>query len=154
MRFVNERLKDNNLILNTFMNNENILPLSIKLYLLFLAVALIFVVNGIFFGEDYISERFHDTNKETFFSFVPRSIERFLYTNIVSDVISSIAGLFFLEEKKVKGLLLREQNNENRLKLEISLLVRQIQKRFIYFIILCFVIELFSLYYVSCFNSV
>ena len=56
-----------------------------------------------------ISELYHiDEEKENFFSFLPRSIERLIYTSIVSIVIGYLTGFFFLEEKKVKGILKRD----------------------------------------------
>lgn len=59
------------------------------------------MVNALFFNSDYISEGFHDTNEEKFYSFIPRSLKRFLYTEIVSNVVDIIIYCIFIGTKKV-----------------------------------------------------
>ena len=61
---------------------------------------------------------------------------------------------FFLSENKVKGIFKREQKNKVVLKKSIVLLIQEIQKRYISFIIMTQILFLFSLYYVLCFNYV
>ena len=61
---------------------------------------------------------------------------------------------FFLNEDKIKGIFKREKDNKIILKRSIALLIKEIQKRYISFIIMTFVIFLFSLYYILCFNYV
>ena len=97
-----ERLKEKQLIINTFCNDQFLRPLTMKLLLLLLNIDLYFVVNGLFYNEDYISDLFHSTEKETFFSFFTRSIERFFYATIVGVIVESIIGFIFIEEKKNK----------------------------------------------------
>ena len=53
------------------------------------------MVNALFFSIDYISEGFHDANEEKFYSFIPRPLKRFLYTEIVSNVVDIIIILHF-----------------------------------------------------------
>ena len=63
---------------------------------------LYFVVNGLFFSEEVISELYNvDEEKENFFSFIPRSIERLLYTTLVSIIIGIITNFFFVNENKI-----------------------------------------------------
>ena len=59
-----------------------------------------------------------------------------------------------MNEDKIKGIFKREKDNKIILKRSIALLIKEIQKRYISFIIMTFVIFLFSLYYILCFNYV
>ena len=113
------------------------------------------MVCGLFFSESFISELYNtDDEKETFFSFIPRNIDKVIYTTIVSIFIGYLTGFFFLDEKKLKGIFKREKENRVLLKRSIVLLINEIQKRYLSFIIMTFVILLSSLYYILCFNYV
>ena len=149
-----ERLKEKQLIINIFCNSEFLRPITMKFLLLLLNIDLYFVVNGLFYNEDYLSKLFHSTEKETFFSFFTRSIERFFYATIVGAIIESIIGFIFIEEKKIKKIYIRERENFAKLKFEIFKIIKSIKIRFILFIILCFIIAIISWYYINCFNNV
>ena len=149
-----ERLKEKQLIINIICNHEFLRPITMKFLLLLLNIDLYFVVNGLFYNEDYISNLFHSTEKETFFSFFKRSIERFFYATIVGVIIESIIGFIFIEEKKIKKIYIRERDNFAKLKYEIFKVIKSIKIRFIIFIILCFIIAIISWYYINCFNNV
>ena len=151
--FLSDRLKERQIIMDTFFKKENLRPISIKVILLLLNIDLYFVINGLFYNEEYISELFYSTEEESFFSFFPRSISRFFYATIVGLIIGIIIDWFFVEEKKIKRILIRERDNPMQLKYEISLNVTNIKKRYISFISICFFISIISWYYVSCFNS-
>jgi hypothetical protein len=153
-QFLKEKLQVNQIILNTFITKEPLIPRTIKILLFILDVDLYLFVNALFFNEDYISEVFHSTKKEEFFTFVPRSYSRFLYTTLVGVIVGYIMDFFFIEEKKLKRILIREKDNLFSLKYEISQMTRSITKRLFSFIILSFIITTFTLYYIFCLHSV
>ena len=149
-------LKDKQTLTYTFISSDPINTRMIKLILFSLNIALYFVVSGLFFSESFISELYNidDEANETFFSFIPRTIDKILYTTLVSIFISYLTGLFFLDEKKLKGIFKRDKDNRTILKRNTKILFREIKKRYIAFIIMTFVILLVSLYYILCFNYV
>ena len=151
--FLSHRLKERQILMDTFFNKENLRPISIKVILLLLNIDLYFIINGLFYNEEYISDLFYSTEEETFFSFFPRSISRFFYATLVGVIIGIIIDWFFVEEKKIKRILIREREDPMQLKYEISLNVTNIKKRYISFISICIFISIISWYYVSCFNS-
>ena len=148
-----EKLKEKQIIMNTFYNKENLLPMSIKIVLLLLNIDLYFVVNGLFFNEEYLSQLFNSKEEETFFSFLPRSISRFFYAIIVGIIAGIIVDCIFIEEKKVRKTFLREKDDPMQLKYEISVTVKSIKTRYLVFIFISFFIAVISWYYVSCFNN-
>ena len=152
--FYINRIQDNQMLIETFYNKEKIRPISIKMILFLLIIDLHFMINALFFSSDYISERFHDTNEEKFYSFIPRSLNRFLYTGIASSIVDIIMNCILIEPKKVKGILLREKDNPLNLKSQMSVLGERIKSRNWIFIIITLVIMSFSWYYISCFNNV
>ena len=139
----------------TFIASDPINTRMIKFILFLLNIDLYFVVNGLFFSETYISDLYYtDESKETFFSFVPRTIDKVLYTTIVAIFIGYLTDFFFLDEKKIKGIFKREKDNRSILKRSITMIIGEIQKRYIAFIIMVFFILIISLYYILCFNYV
>ena len=148
-----ERLKTKLIFIDTF-SPEKMRPLSIKIALLFLTIDLYFVINGICYGEEYISERFHDDSEETFFSFLPRNISHFVYAEIVGTIISILIDCIFMDENKIKKTFIREKNNAIQLKYEMSLIVSSTKKRNYSFMLICILAGIISWYYVTCFNNV
>ena len=148
------QIKENQMIVKTFYNNENIIPKSIKIVLLLLSFQLYFVIDGLFYSEEYIIKLYHLEEDKSFFSYIPRSISRFFYSILVSYIIRIIIDCFFIEEKKIKKILMREKENILQLRFEIANTIKSIKKRYITFIFICFFIGIFSWYYVSCFNFV
>ena len=149
-----KKLKNDQIILNTFWVLDPLRPRTIKIILFILNIDLYFFINGLFFNEEYISEVFHSNKPEQFFTFIPRSIERFLYTTLVGVIVEYVIDYFFIEEKKIKGIFKREKDNSFILKYEITKLIKDVRRRNVFFIILSFLIIIFTLYYVFCFNNV
>ena len=148
------KLKTNQIFANTFYYKDNIRPFSIKILILLLDIDLYFTINGLFFSEEYITELYHLEKEDGFFTFIPRSISRFFYTTIASVIIGIILDCIFIEEKKIKRILLREKEDVLQLRYEIALTSKSLHKRYKIFIFICFFIAIISWYYVSCFNNV
>ena len=152
--FFYETLKEKQIMANTFFASDPLKTRAIKIILFILDIILYFFVNGLFFNEEYVSEVYNLKEEEEFFSFFPRSINRFIYTTVVSIIVGFIADCFFIEEKKIKGIFLREKDNAINLKTEIILLIKEMQNRYLSIIIIVFIFLIFSFYYLLCFNYV
>ena len=153
-QYFSDKLIEKQILIDTFYTMDHLRPRTIKILLFLLNINLYLVVNGLFFSEEYISELFFSNEEETFFSYFPRSIGRFFYATLVGVIVGFIMDCIFIEEKKVKRIFLREKENTRQLKYEISLIAKQINKRYISFIVICFFISIVSWYYISCFNNV
>jgi len=154
-RYFLDNLEQKQSFTYTFFASDKINTRMIKLILFVLNIDLYFVVSGFFFSETYISELYHSNEKdENFFSFIPRTVDKIIYSTIVAVFINYLTDFFFLSEIKIKGIFKREKDNKVVLKKCIFLLIKEIQKRYISFIIMTQVLFLFSLYYVLCFNYV
>ena len=149
-----DKLKKKQLILQFFFVNSPIRPLTIKILLLILDIEICFVINAMFINEDYVSKIFHLKKKETFISFIPRSLNRCLYTILASIVVSYFMGCLFVEESKIKGVLKREKKDMYSLKYQINLIMKEVKIRFNIFNIITLVISFFSWFYISCFNNI
>ena len=148
-------LKEKQSFAYTFIATDRINTRMIKLILFSLNITLYFVVNGLFFSESFISELYYTKEEdESFFSFVPRCIDKVIYTTLVSIFIGYMTDFFFVSEKKIKGIFKRDKENRLILKRNITMLIREIKRRYIAFIIMTFFIMIISLYYLLCFNFV
>ena len=145
------QIKSNLLIVNIFTNNEPFKPRMINIILFIINIDLYLFVNALFINEDFISEVFYST-KDNFFSFLTRSIDRIFYTTIVKVIVDYIVDCFFIDEKKIKVILKSKRNSLTDKKSKINEILKNTLNRFIFFIVFSFVITLFSLYYIICFN--
>ena len=149
-----ERFKETQIIMDTFFNPEYLKPMTIKIILLLLNIILYFVINGLFYSEEYVSDLFNSDEQEKFFSFFPRSLSRFFYTTFVGVIIGFIVDFIAVDEKKVKRLFLREKRNTLQIRYEISQITTDIKRNYLILMIICLIIDLISFYYVNCFNNV
>ena len=151
--YFGDKLKSNQIILNTFFYYEPFKPRAIKIILFILQIDLYFFVNGLFYNEEYVSKIFH-LEKDTFYESSQRFIGNFFYAALVGVIVNYIIVCFFIDEKKLKGILKREKENIFILKYEVVQLTKDIKKRYIFFIILSFIITIFTWFHISCFNTV
>jgi hypothetical protein len=152
--YLREKVMNNQLIINILFIHEEIRPRSIKIAILVLTIDLFFLINGLFYSDSYISVIFNSNEKETFFNFVKRSIDRFIYTAIVGSIIGYTLQFSFVEEVKIKKILLKKRENLLSLRFEMSEILNEILKKIKIFVIFNYVIVIFSWYYLSCFNNV
>ena len=151
--FFRDRLKSHQIILNTFFYEEPLKPKSIKLLLFVLDIDLYLFVNGLFFNEEYISQIYY-LEEDTFYDSFMRLIGNFFYSVLVGIIVNYIISCIFIDEKEIKGILKREKDNLLILKYEIVQVVKDIRNRCMYFIILSFIITLFTWFHICCFNFV
>ena len=149
-----EKIKDNQIIINSFFIQEIIKRKSIKIAEFIVIIDIYLLTNGLFYSDSYISEIFNSNEKETLISFIPRSIDRFIYTTILINIIAYIINFFFIDEIKIKKILLRNKNNALNLRFEISEILKSIFKNIRILIIINYILIIFSWYYLSCFNNV
>ena len=147
------KIKKNQMFINSFFITELIKPKSIKIIVFILNIDLYFLINGLFLSDSYISEIFNSKEEEEFFSFVPRSINRFTYSTLVGHIIKYIIQCFFIEEIKIKKILLKQEKFIITRYAIFELMKSMFKKIKILTIIDCIII-LFSWYYISCLNNV
>ena len=149
-----DRFKETQIFMDTFFNPEILKPRAIKIIILLLNILFYFVVNALFYSEEYVSDLFNSDEEENFFSFFPRSLSRFFYTIFVGVIIGIIVDFITVEEKKVKRLFKREKRNTLQIRYEISQITTDIKRNYLILMIICLIIGLVSLYYLNCFNNV
>ena len=150
-----ENLIEDQLITAAFVAEDPLKPRTIKIMVFILHVVLYFVVNAFFFSEAFIGELYKvNEEDENFFSYLPRSIDKILYTTLVSIVVGLITGFFFVDEKKLKGILKREIDDRNVLKEKVKEFMKDIKRRYVAFIMVVSIILIISFFYLLCFNYV
>ena len=148
-----EKLKDNQLIINTFFSDDPIRPKSIKIIFLILQIDLYFFINGLFYQEEYISKIYH-LEKDTFFTMADRFFDNLIYAALAGIILNYIIEFIFIEEQKIKKILKIEKDNILILKYEVIKILKSIKTRYIFFIVISFIISLIALVHTFCFNIV
>ena len=119
-----------------------------------MTIELYFVINALFYNEEYLSALFKSEEEDSFFAFIPRRINEYIYTSAVSGIISYLIGYFFVEEVKLKRIFVRNRNDEMKIKYELSVLAESMRQRFIGLIIFSISLSVICFVYISCFNIV
>ena len=145
---------NNQIFINAFCIHEILRPRSLKLLILIMTIELYFVITALFYNEEYLSELFNSSEKDTFFSFVPRRVNQFIYTSAVSGIISYLIGYFFIEEGKIKRIFRRNKEDSLKIKYEISQLMKNIEKKFMILLFFSIILSIVCFVYIACFNIV
>ena len=148
-----DKIKKEQIILSTFLKQEILKPIPLKIVLLLLNIDLYLFINALFFNENYISDLLN-FKKDTFSSFINRLYDRIIIITITGVIINYVVEFFFIEDKKIRGIFKREKENIIILKYEIVQIIKNTYIRYNIFNIISCLIMLFSLYYIFCFNNV
>ena len=148
-----EKLKDNQIIISIFCSYQSIRPKSIKIIFFILQVDLYFFINGLFYDEEYISNIYH-LEKDTFFTMADRFFDNLIYAALAGIIINYIIEFFFIDEIKIKKIFKFNKDNILELKNEINKIFKSIKNRYLFFIIISFIIAFISLVHIFCFNIV
>ena len=152
--FFFDSLNDKQLFINTFYEQDNFRPKSLKIIFFILNLILYCVINALFIGEETISKIYHIEGKDPYFGFFTRAITRYIYSAFIGVIIDILIDLFFISEKKMKSIFIKEKKNIGNLKTHITKLSREMIKLYISFIIFVIVLFILIMLYLLCFNYV
>ena len=152
-QYYREKIMTEQIILNTFFYKEYLKPQPIKIMLLILQIDLYFFINALFYNEEYVTKIF-ELEKDSFSKAFCRFLDNLFYAFIVGVIINYIIEFFFIQEKKLRVTLKNEKDNLLSLKYEMMQIIKDLEKRYLSFIIISFIISLFILYHITCFNNI
>ena len=150
--FIN-KVQEQHMIARIFFIYDKIRPKSIKILLFSLIINLYFVANALMYNEEYISELYNSNEEESFFNFLNNSLSRLLPALSINIITSYLIELYFENEKILKNIFLRNLKSIE-IKFKACILIKRMEKKYKYFIIISFVITITSWYYIFCFNNV
>ena len=81
-------------------------------------------------------------------------LNHFIYIYGIIGIITYLIGYFYIEEKKIKKMFIRNKEGETKVKIELANILKDIRTRFISLIIICMIFCIISFIYISCFNNV
>jgi hypothetical protein len=153
-QYLGEDIKKKQILVDSFFISGITKPRSIKILIFWLKIDLYFLINGLFYSDSYISLVFNSKAKETLFSFVSRSLYRFMYCTIVGTIIDYIIQNFLIDEIEIRKIIVKEGKKDLNIRYEISQILKSMTTKIKILIIINYVISIFSWYYLSCFNNV
>ena len=142
-------LLDSQIILGTFLTENHLNLLIIKISLFINIFAISFFLNAIFYTDEYISNAYYNNGILDFVSGLPKSIYSFLVTLITTNLFQMLSN-----SKAELMKLIRENSNNKRYKKFIKVKLNKLKNKLIIYFILVFTLGLLFLYYVSAFCAV
>jgi hypothetical protein len=149
-----ENFKNNQIFINTFFIKDEFRPITLKILILIMTIELYFVINAVFYNEDYLADLFYSNEEDKFYSFVTRRFDEFIYTSIICGFISYFVSYIFIDNNKIKKIFRRNKEGDIKLKYELSVTVKNIQTKFNVLIITSLCLTIICFFYISCFNNV
>ena len=145
-----DSIKADQLICNTFFDQDNIMPKSVKIIYLTLTISFYLVINGFFYNENLISELYH-SDSDGFFSFLNGSFERLTSVSIIVTVLTYVLSFSLCDEDELKAIL---TESKKTLKTKSNHFVAKVKKSYIIYLCVSIFLNVFFWFYVSCFNNV
>ena len=149
-----DKLVVTQMIFDLFYNSNWIIPKSIKMLFFLILIDLYLVVNALFYNEEYITNLYYSDKEEKFFSFVPRSLNRIIYTSVASSILDFLISLLFPTENKIKKIMIRKKNDIMLMKNKVFAALKNIINNYMILILISYILTIISWYYISCFNNV
>lgn len=155
-------LKNQQILLNTFIE-ESFLELKIiKIFSLILAMALEFSLNALFYTDSYISDMYYNNGVLDFFSSLPKS----LYSSALGFGISFLLSYLSNSKDKLLQIIKRENQDKKGVDPEkkekhkkkytevLDKVVTILKVKLTFFFIFDFILMIFFLYYCATFCAV
>ena len=153
-QFFCEKSQEKQLLIKIFYIKEALRPRPLKILVLIDIIKLYFVINALFYTEEYLSEISKIDKKDSFFAFVPRRINHFFYIYAAVGILSYSMDYFFIQEIKIKKIFIRNKEGKMKIKNDLSLITKDIENRFRILIICSIISTILFFIYISCFNIV
>ena len=144
--FFSEKIKLNQIFINSLCIKDPFKPRSLKILVLFVIIELFFVINALFYSQEYLSELLFIEGKDSFFSFVPRKINHFIYIYTIIGIISYFIEYFFTGGKKIKKLFIRNKKGNINLNEEIWKVLSKMRIQLLSLIICSIFFTIFSFF--------
>ena len=142
-------LKEEHIILNTFLTDVYLELRSIKLSFLVFSFEISFFLNAVFYTDEYISQAYHNDGVLDFFSSLPKSLYSFIVTLVVSNLLKMLSN----SKKQLMKIIKDIDYKQKYLELMDAELYKLKKKLAIYYVIV-FLLGLFFFYYISAFCAV
>ena len=153
-QYFNESIKEKQLIINTFFVVDNKKLRTIKIISFLLKMDFYLLFNGLIYNEEFLIKLYEDNNNNSFINFISRYFEHLLYIFIIMKILDEFIECFFIEEKRLKGIFIRGKNELKKIKENLLIFIKKIEKYYFIFILINYIITFLSMVYVSCFNDV
>ena len=142
-------LIENHFILHTFVSESFIDIRTLKINLFCFRLDIIFLLNALFYTDNYISKTYYNNGKLDFLTSLPKALFSFLVCMLVNIIIK----LFFSNKKDVYKTIKEKEENTEYSEV-VKIILNKIKIKLIIFFIFQFIVNFFCLYYVTTFCSV
>ena len=137
------------IILDTFCSDNNLNLIIIKLSFLICTFQISFLLNALFYTDEYISNAYHNNGVLDFVSGLPKSIYSFVATLIITNLLKILSNS---KSELIKLILAKPK--PNNYEMIINMKINKLRVKLAFYYILVFSLGIFFLYYVTAFCAV
>ena len=136
-------LTEKQIILSTILNRSIFYPLSLRLVLLLFTLSSFFFLNGLFFTEEYITERYNTTETLDVWYVLKNELSKSVYSSFIGMFIAKFISMMLSSEKNFAKLY--QEKNDVFYYRNFKSLVGDMKKKF--YIVIAIVILLTFVYW-------
>lgn len=136
-------LTEKQIILSTILNRSIFYPLSLRLVLLLFTLSSFFFLNGLFFTEEYITERYNTTETLDVWYLLKNELSKSVYSSFIGMFIAKFIAMMLSSERNFAKLY--QEKNDVFYYRNFKSLVGDMKKK--YYIVIAIVIVLTFVYW-------
>ena len=129
---------EKHIILNTFFTEVYLELRAIKISFLFFGYSISFILNAIFYTDEYISDTYHNNGVLDFASSLPKSIYSFIVTIILSSLLKMLSN-----SKKQLTNIINNKKDEQEYYKALEKEFNKLNKKLMAYFIIVFILGLF-----------
>ena len=132
------KLKEKQDIINIFCNQKNLESFHMRVIVFFYGISLYFFINGLLYIESYISTEIHSKGKSfSFMAIIENELQRCLFSQIVSFFVDLFERWLDNSSKRLDVLLKTEKNSDMYIR-KSHMIIRQMKRKHMWFILFNF----------------
>ena len=143
-------LKRNQLILFTFIPNNDFNLIYAKIALFIISFGLFITINGFFFSDETMHKVYEDNGEYDILYQIPQ----IFYSSVISTIANVLLRNLSLSENSILELRKETYYNFNKGKKKARQIEKCLRIKLILFFIISFILQLFFWYFISCFCAV
>jgi hypothetical protein len=143
-------LKKNQLLIFTFIPNNDFNLIYAKIALFIISFGLFFTINGFFFSDETMHKVYEDNGEYDIIYQIPQ----IFYSSIISSIANVLLRNLSLSEDSILELKKEAYYNFNKGKKKARQIEKCLRIKLILFFIISFILQLFFWYFISCFCAV
>ena len=153
LRFLLDLIIQNNIIFCTILGKYVFYPISLRIITLIFVLSGFFFFNGVFFSEEYITQRYNSKSKLNFVYIIQNELEKSIYSSLLVMILEKLVMIVVSINSDFYKII-NNKDDDNNFSKQIRNIVLSFKKRLLILFIIIIILSIFFWYFLAIFCSI